>query len=72
MPDYYRAPAPRLSPYGPSRRRSPMLTLIWVGVFAFVVTMIWWVNRRNPGTTSAKLDRLRRPIKDGGYVAGGP
>jgi hypothetical protein len=57
---------PRASPYdgrNPFPRRSPLVTIVWTGTFFFIITLIWWINSRNPGTTSAKLGRPKvRPI----------
>jgi len=47
-----------LSPwgYGPRRRRSPRLVLIWMGIFLFILYMTWWISSRRRETDA--YDRM--------------
>lgn len=49
--------------YSPYRRRGPnsiLLVLGWVGCFAFIVFLLWYVNTRHPESTKAYKESLVR------------
>ena len=56
--------------YGPGRRRTRRFVLTWVGTFAFLLMVMYWINSRERGMEASRADFREALGKDPGVAIG--
>lgn len=57
--------------YGPGRRRTRRFVLTWVGTFAVLLMLMWWINTRERGMEGRRAQFRQAVGKEDDGVAVG-